>query len=62
MSPHGLPSDHLIQLIAFPPAKETRMGKLDAFSPFLGDWVAESNNQMGPATGYRSMKPILDGS
>jgi hypothetical protein len=38
------------------------MGKLEAFTPFLGDWVAESNNQMGPATCYRAIKPILNGS
>jgi hypothetical protein len=38
------------------------MGKLEAFTPFLGVWVAESNNQMGPATCYRSIKPILNGS
>ena len=23
------------------------MRKLEAFTPFLGDWVAESNNHMG---------------
>jgi hypothetical protein len=38
------------------------MRKLEAFTPFFGDWVAESNNQMGPATCYRSLKPILNGS
>jgi hypothetical protein len=35
------------------------MEKLEAFAPFIGDWVAESNNRMGPATCYRSLKPIL---
>ena len=37
------------------------MDKLQAFAPFLGDWVAEFRNEIGPARCERSLKPILNG-
>ena len=37
-------------------------GKLGAFSPLHGSWVAEAKSQMGPVRCRRILKPILRGS
>jgi hypothetical protein len=37
-------------------------GKLGAFAPLYGSWVAEAQSEMGPVRCQRKLEPILGGS
>ena len=37
-------------------------GKLGAFKPLHGEWIAEAESQMGPVCCHRRLQPILCGS
>ena len=36
-------------------------GKLGAWQPLVGDWVAEAASEMGPIRCHRSLAPVLGG-